>query len=316
MPDAAPTPTETPTTPEPTAQQTPADSGGQPTPPAPSLIDGGGSAGDQAPPPSDSPPTPDSQDEPAPSLIPGAEPKPKGAWYEDLDIDEQYLTDAVKGMKSPADAVKSFVETQKLLGKRTVRRPGEDATPEQWAEYREAIGVPKDADGYEYEIPESMQEIFTPEGVASFREVALQNDMTPAQYKGVMKHYESMHSQSMQHLQDSQVAERLATEQALREEWGGDFDQRLDRVADAARRTGLGELLSELGVGNSRKAVEALDRIAGMLPDQNNPAPGSVSIETEIDALKRNPAYTDASHPGHNTLMKRYEELMRRKYMR
>jgi hypothetical protein len=62
---------------------------------------------------------------------------------------------ALASFNSTADLAKSFLETKKLVGQK-LGIPGPDATPEAKAAFNEAMGVPKEAAGYEFKPPENL----------------------------------------------------------------------------------------------------------------------------------------------------------------
>lgn len=73
---------------------------------------------------------------------------------EDKDIREWASKTGFKDAKSVA---KSAYEQSKLLGN-SIRIPGENATDEEKAAYREKLGAPKDAAGYEFTAPKDLPE--------------------------------------------------------------------------------------------------------------------------------------------------------------
>lgn len=64
---------------------------------------------------------------------------------------------SLKDFKDTASLAKALVDTKKLVGQK-LGIPGADATPEAKAAFHEAMGVPKEAAGYEFKAPEGLPE--------------------------------------------------------------------------------------------------------------------------------------------------------------
>jgi len=296
--------------------------------PAPSLVNDGGAATPSAQPATPPPATPAA--DPAPAQ-PNAEPKPDAgkdlingeppaeekAWYDGLEVDDDFLTDKIKSMGGVEDLLKAHYHQEKMLGQRSLPRPGENATPEQWQRYRESMGIPKSPDGYDITIdpaklPDGME--LSKEDLDSFRQLAHESDLTPQQAQRMVEYDVERLHRATEAAAAAQVAEQQQTVAKIKESWGDQYDSRLEQVREASRRTGLGEMLRDLGVGNSLAAVQALYTISQHLPEQDATAgERSVNFDSEINALKTSAAYMDRHHPAHQQTMKTLEDLYRRK---
>lgn len=91
-----------------------------------------------------------------PAGVGGADPNATPDWRSGWD-DTLKNDPALKDVKDPAALAKMYLDTKKLVGQK-LGIPGKDATPEAKAAFHEAMGVPKDAAGYEFKAPENLPE--------------------------------------------------------------------------------------------------------------------------------------------------------------
>lgn len=85
-----------------------------------------------------------------------ADPKATGDFREGWD-DSLKNDPSLKDFKDTASLAKALVDTKKLVGQK-LGIPGPDASPEAKAAFHEAMGVPKEAAGYEFKAPEGLPE--------------------------------------------------------------------------------------------------------------------------------------------------------------
>lgn len=121
----------------------------------------------------------------------------------------------------------------------TVKLPGKDATPEQWADFYKSIGAPDKADAYELPLPEGDSGEFAKTASEWFKEAGLLpqqakalatrwNEFTLAQQKA----YEVSEQARIQALDTKNKAEEVA----LRTEWGQKHDGNMELARRAARQ--------------------------------------------------------------------------------
>lgn len=80
------------------------------------------------------------------------------------------------------EMAKSLLEAQKQVGKRKVGVPDESATDEERSAFYESLGVPKDADGYEFQKPEGLSdEMYDAEDAKAWAEFFKENNLTKDQ---------------------------------------------------------------------------------------------------------------------------------------
>lgn len=103
---------------------------------------------------------------------------------------KEWLTNFAKTENPLAELIKSYDNQLGLIGRKSegLKVPGENATPEDWANFNKAIGVPESADKYEYQPPQvkdELKEYFKPdEGLLShMKEAALKAGVRPEGFK-------------------------------------------------------------------------------------------------------------------------------------
>lgn len=157
---------------------------------------------------------------------------PKAAWPEDWRDQMAGGDDKVKNLlnryTSPDALAKAFKELRAAYDSRKPEKAvpdlPKDATPEQIAEYRKAIGVPETPDDYEFEVPEGREigdgelEIFK-DFAKSMHEKNIPKDVVKNISGWFMEYQETLQQRNA----DLAYQRRTETEERLRAEWGGDY---------------------------------------------------------------------------------------------
>lgn len=264
------------------------------------------------------------------------------------------LSDELKGNASLANfpdinaLAKSFVDTKAMQGA-SIRIPGEDASDEIRAEFAnklidkvpnlmfkpdfddpkkngdfyKSIGVP--AEAKEYEVP-TVEGIDTSQiddaQVTLMREISLNNNLTKAQFKGIMEStLKSQHDKSVESA--SKLNEGM---QSLRQEWGLAFEDNIRLAVQAAKDTNAPPAFVEAMVNNqvnsdSIKWLHAVGKQLGSNPNNfgNQGDGGNDGVMTPVEAKakiaemmdNREHAYWDNHHPGHTDAINRMLELQK-----
>lgn len=180
-------------------------------------------------------------------------------WREGLDEDLRKTADR---FNSPQDALRAIQALQKREGQ--VRVPGKDATDEERAAYRKAVGIPDSPDGYEF--PEVPKEQITDEVKASraawgqrFHENGVPKETAKALIAAV--HEDAQKAEAAIAEADQQFAKQQ--EEALRAEWKGEaYDQNRTLAnrafAQMAERAGL--KVEDLGKIETKDGRLLMDR--------------------------------------------------------
>lgn len=182
-----------------------------------------------APPPA-TPPATEQQPPAAPPAPPAAPEPAKGYWPDDwrqkaAGEDEKALR-MLERYADPAAALKAGIELRRQRdgGQLRAPRPAADARPEEIAAWRKENGIPEKPDDYKIELPSGLVpgEEDKPL-IASFLSKVHGADYTPAQAAQALDwYYETLEAgNKAQEAKDGEM--RRKTEDALREDWGGDY---------------------------------------------------------------------------------------------
>lgn len=236
------------------------------------------------------------------------------------------LDDTIKGhatfanFKSVNDLAKSYLEGQKLIGRKGIIPPQEGASEEEIGEFYNALGRPKTAEEYK------LDEIKAPEGVeidenarGEFLKVAHKLGLQPHQVNGLIKwQVEGEGIRSKAFDDNAKVAlEKAETE--LRKEYGTAYPANvalakkvIDKFADEGAKNALNE-----GLGNDPRLIRMVVNIAkGMSEDTLGPGSAIMTktpaeAQKEISQIQNNKkhAYFDVSHIDHNAALKHMKDL-------
>jgi len=237
-------------------------------------------------------------------------PKSEPTWRETLP-DDLKTDKSLEKFKDVPSLAKSYLEAQKAVSKamneKGVKVPGENATPEEIAEYRKTLGIPETPDGYELEspaLPEGM--VFDQDKAKAFAELAHAKGISKEAFQELVKHFNA-----------SQIAEFEASQKAVQEnikaatiemkkEWGKDFEKNLAK-AEAAIITVFGEdfnkMLQETGLGNDPRVIRGMFKASQTIGEDrlvtaNKPTTGGsysmeglISMKMDDRYLARDPLF-------------------------
>ncbi len=211
---------------------------------------------------------------PVAAPLPGQGPETTSHWLETLPEDAFIERDQgaeriplrehpkLRQFKSPADLARSYLEAQRLIGKKHVGLvpPTEDAPMQDKAaferELRAMLGVPESPDGYELALPGQAEphETLMP----WFRKAAFDLGLSPSQARGLVEGYHRLVDEMAEEArhQDEVEAEmgRRRAVQSLRSLWG----ERLPDRAENARR-GFMAVAGQAGIPDA-EAKAFMDR--------------------------------------------------------
>lgn len=234
---------------------------------------------------------------------------------------------AAKGWRTPAEALKSYVHLERLVGADKIALPPKDARGNRdWSKWEgwSTIGRPEAPDKYAFRAPEGHS--FT-DGDRAF-----QTHMAPLLHRAGLAQWQvdlladglaEFGARHREHGARSAEDQRAATEAELRREWGGTYERQLDLANRAIRVFGGAEAaraLVQSGAGRHPAIVRAFARIGaslaedGGLPgERGGAAAAPARAKSEIQRLKSDPefqaAFLDRMHPGHEAAMTRMLRL-------
>lgn len=241
------------------------------------------------------------------------------------------MTNKLTELGSVEGVAKTMFEQEKLIGKKGIIVPGENAAEDEKASFksslREHLGlaVPESVDGYTWEAPEDLADQFTKEGIAAqlkeYHDAGYTDEQAKVALDGQINAYKAI-QQKMQERQ-SEIAK--ASESALKEKFGDDYNDRMAGIAKLQERfPDQMEKLSAAGLANDQGFLEMFDEVARSVSEgvplgggenRNMSAADELAEITKQPlsrAEKMNSPYYNGRHPDHSATMSRVLELQRK----
>ena len=239
------------------------------------------------------------------------------------DLREEKSLGAIKDV---AGLAKSYVEAQKMIGG-SVRLPKEDATPEETAEFYAKMGRPESPEGYEFDKPDLPEGVDWDEGLVDwFGKAAHSAGLNKSQAAALMQ---SWNDQQFSRAHSGQKEMKAALE-GLREEWGNNFDGRvelglrgIETLLPAEEVTQFKALLDSSGLGNHPLMLKFAHKVGSMLKedgyimgDGHGGVLGAETAKAKIDEINKDPkhAHWDENHPAHQEAVKEMAKLFKIAY--
>lgn len=230
---------------------------------------------------------------------------------------QEWLANA--GVKDLDGLAKIARDNQKALRESgRVKIPGENATDEERAAFREAIGAPKEAAGYEVTMPEGAENFEIDTGILDpLREIAHKHAIPAPAFKELADKFLAAAVDDAK----AEVA-RTDTEAADKiKEWGPKADQHKEEFRRAAQFLGLSksdvaDIQREFGAG---KTLDLFAKIGGLMGEdffaQGNPSQrfGVASLEqaqTALDNLVNDKAFGKLINDGDKAARAKYDNAV------
>ena len=174
-------------------------------------------------------------------------------WVKDSNIDQEYLELASK-YENPNAMAKDLANANKLIGKKGIIKPGEDASESDWKSYHDALGVPQDGEGYKFDFIGENEEEWVNETVEKFRSMAHKNNLPPEMANGLLQDYISDIKEQQQ--QSSIEAEKGM--EMLKKAHGSDTQTIINLAKSEAERIGIIDKLVTSGLGSNPEMLQLL----------------------------------------------------------
>jgi hypothetical protein len=257
-------------------------------------------------------------DNAAPVTTPPADAAPPSDWRASLPPEIRDAPSVAK-FNDVGALAKSYLEAEKKIGQKGVIVPGENATPEEQAAFRAALGVPDAPDAYGLKAPEGIPaEVWSEDNANAFATEAHKLGLTPAQAQGIAAWWAGSMAQQMASV--GLEPDGRTWEDVLKTEWGTSFDAKLDLAKRAVKEFGAdaatleafeakagGAALMRMFARIGEKVGE--DKPAGMggesAPVVNNPRQQAMAITND----KASP-YWNQQHPDHLATVRQVTKLL------
>lgn len=243
-----------------------------------------------------------------------------------LDSIPQDLRDqpSLKTVPDVQTLAKNYVEAQRLIGMKRVVVPGKDATPEQRAEFFNAIGRPEKVEQYrmpKVDLPEglSVDEAVLKKATELFHKSGITSDQADA----LLPFYYQLQIEQHNSGAAARTKAQAEAEASLKAEWGDKYASNLDIAKNTIRKFADDAALDQLeasGLGNHPALVKALHKIGAQLLEDRASGRGdglnlmdATRASMELDTLKMDKNFIDAltnrGNPGHESAKKKWIEL-------
>jgi hypothetical protein len=193
----------------------------------------------------------------------GAAPATPSDWVSGITDESLRGYAANKGWKSPADAVHSYLNLEKLHGvpaEQIVKLPKDAAAPE-WNDVYKRLGRPDKPDGYTIPAPQGAQA--DPAFVKWAQDTFHGANLTAKQAEVLASKWNEFQGTTAKAHADAQAAKLKDETESLKKEWGGTYDQNLEIAKRGVAKLGLdGDFLDKLeGVIGKAKVIKTMHKL-------------------------------------------------------
>ena len=242
---------------------------------------------------------------------------------EESFLPEEFRADpALAKFKTAADLCKSYKMLQGMIGRKTVARPDENSTPEEWAQWHHDNGVPDDPADYklEDELDAELPENLCNDAMKTqYREIFKAANLTDRQAEALWKLRNQYVQKELAGRKAAAESARAAGEDALRKEWGDDFQVNLNKAFAVFRKLCPGQNVQTHPLADHPEFVKILAAAFPAFADDTmvirhgSTATAAAAVTERISAIQENPAYRNPAHPDHERLRREMIGLMEKK---
>ncbi len=213
------------------------------------------------------------------------------AWTSQLAGDLQ-SQDAFKQFGTLHDFARSYLDLQSKYEQAGsgVKVPGEGATDEEMAAFRQAMGIPEGPDGYEFEIQNAPEDVSFDE----FKQLAAEVGLTPQQAQKLVEWDMQRRASEQQQQTEQFKATRDEALKHLQERHGEKWEGKLERALRLVERAGGPELRQELndtGIGNNPKLIDTFIKLAEMTSEDGIVFGSNSDATKDLDFAKIYPSH-------------------------
>lgn len=218
---------------------------------------------------------------------------------------------------------KSYVHSQKQIGKDKVTLPNEYSSKEEIEAFYNKIGRPEKPEGYDLKYSE---EDFDKDSIEGFKKFAHENGILPKQLQAMVNYFKESAGQAR-----IKIAEEMKTKAAqeigeLKKEWGEAWDRKTAAANLVLRELGdenFDKWLGDSGLRGSTQLIRFLAKVGETLKEgkivgksEKNAFTGMTpqEIDEQIQKNQTHPAYFDGKHPEHKRIVEDTQKLFDRKY--
>lgn len=156
------------------------------------------------------------------------------------------------------DLISSYANAEKAISAKKITPPGENATPEQVAEWRKLVGAPDKPDGYGPLKPEKLPAgaEWSDELAGKLAEIGIKHHLPKAALADIVAlNLSAQEAAAQKNGADAEAYVAQQTE-ALKKEWGQGYDENLAQSVKAAKLLGVD--ITDPEVGSNAKMIRLL----------------------------------------------------------
>lgn len=234
--------------------------------------------------------------------------------------------DAEKKAPRIEELGKGYQNLEKLLGKDRIPVPQSDDDNDGWQRWYAASGRPEKPDEYEFEKPSLPETLpYDEELEKSFRTYAHVNGLSKKQAKNIHDAFVKTQMERHSAWDTQQKQARSQSEQALRREYGNQYEQAVQQAKSALAQYGDPEYikhLEETGQGNDPRVIRAWIKVGkemagdtklkGAVQPTAQPADLDKAI-ADFRSQHEKPLF-NKDHPDHERRVKEYNRLFEARF--
>ena len=238
----------------------------------------------------------------------GSQDQSQTDWRESLPEDMR-ADKSFEKFKDVGGLAGSYLESQSALSKamkepKGAIAPAEDAEPEAWDTYFNALGRPETAEGYGLEAPAELPEgmTYNADRTKALSDVAHKLGLNKAQLSGLHGAYNDMAKAEFEANTAANTKFLEESTATIKKEWGADFEANLkagDTAIDRIFGNEFNKFLQDTGLGNHPavirgmfKASQAIGEHALKAGDGGGQPPSTFTME-QLISMKMDPRYSD-----------------------
>ena len=219
---------------------------------------------------------------------------------------------SIQKFKSPEAFAKSYIELEKLVGKKAIQIPEDE---NGLVDALNKLGVPEAPD--KYPDVEGYEQVFEDnEELQAFKELAHKAHLLPKQYEKIMSGLKEIIQQDLQQTEEQKKISEQQALATLQKEWGSALNEKLIQAQKFAANlpVELQQKIISTGLNNDPDFIKFVAEIAenyseGKIPERITMTPQEAKSELESILNDKQSPYFDKYHPQHKAMVEKVNNL-------
>lgn len=222
--------------------------------------------------------------------------------------------------KTTGDLVKSYLNMEKLIGRKTIGLPDENSSEEDWGKFFDRLGRPESPDKYQIRRAEGIPpELIDEKGTKAFLAVAHKAGLSQKQVAALFEEYDRQLGEGIKAKTSQEEAKKDAVLMELRNLWGRDLQAKVERAEQTLGIIDPENRIDREKLKNNVQVIQLLNQfsekvLGDSLPKEQENG-GITDIEDRITVLRNSPAFANEMHMDHDKVMTEYKMLMQKRNM-